>query len=148
MRGLSFALVVPEISLPAVSVAPKDIIDTDRLWLWPGLLDAVSGTASFPDRKSRWGNLLETGTFSDNVDRCPRLGGSGCEVGGLLALPCTSVICEEMAVFRCRSPNVMEPLAVEVDGMRGAPGVAAMFLNVIWHPTSSPAKTVASDHCT
>ena len=56
----------------------------------------------------------------------------------------------ETAVFLCLSADAeAEPFALE--GCRevlGGVGVFAMFLNVIWHSISSPAKTVCWVHWT
>ena len=106
---------------------------------------------SFPRRVSGCWNFPAAGTFRDNAERCPRLLGNESELETLLALPRPSDICEEVVVFvfRCRSPNGDGPWAPEgFDGMRGVPGMAAIFLNVILHPTSSPANTVDCDHST
>jgi hypothetical protein len=49
--------------------------------------------------------------------------------------------------LRCLSPPGAKPLCLRT-GERSCPAGAATFLKVMMHSTSSPAKTVASFHCT
>lgn len=136
----------PRLSLSPPASLPKEMIDTDLLCLCPGVVEPLCPAFHAPGEVRPLPAL--TGTLSDKVGRCPRPVGGICVRGlcrGRLHDP--RLLCVDIcrgAVFRCRSPPGANPLDLEGcdECLEMVPGAGAMFLKVILHWTSSPAKTV------
>lgn len=124
------------------SLAPMDIMDTERLCVFPSLsvLDAppfhVLEAVCDCDRTEA------VGAFRERVVLWPLENCAGRGLNEAFPLTC--------AVGAFLSPPVANPFAgggCKVD-REGGGGVAAIFLNVIRHSISSPANTVCSVQCT
>jgi hypothetical protein len=138
-RGLSGKLPWLVRSSSPPSLAPIDIIETDRLCVPPSL-DAFRGSP-LQDPGVDCDGVWPTGVLNESAERWPVFGGEGLGLRAELVLTCGD--------FLCLSPPDAKPLAADgcSDAFDGA-GTVAIFLKVIWHSISSPAKTVCSVHCT
>jgi hypothetical protein len=116
-------------------------MDTDRLCVPPSL-DALGGSP-FQDPGADCTCAVPTGVDNESAVRWPLFGGEGRGLRVEFVLICA------VGVFLCLPPPDANPLAADgcSDAFDGA-GTVATFLKVIWHSTSSPAKTVCSVHCT
>ena len=115
-------------------------METERVW--PPSFVALR-LPLFHDRDPGRGDSIEVigAVLNEKVGRWPLVGsvGAGPKV---LGLTCAGA-------FLCPSPPGAKPLMAACcsDVLEDA-GVVAIFLKVIWHSISSPAKTVCSVHCT
>jgi hypothetical protein len=116
-------------------------MDTDRLCVPPSLV--AFGGCPFQDPAVDCGCVWPAGVLNESAVRWPLFGGEGRGLRVELVLICA------VGVFLCLPPPDVKPLAAEgcSDVFDGA-GTVAIFLKVIWHSISSPAKTVCSVHCT
>lgn len=125
----------------ALSLAPIDIMDTERLCVLPSVVVVFPWpTAHDPDPFC--GRPTPTGPLSERAARCPLFDGGGFELDLILFLTCG------VGLFRCLSPGANPLAGVGCNVVLDGAGLVATFLKVIRHSTSSPAKTVCSVHCT
>jgi len=142
LRDPSAALLRLAPSSTALSLCPIDMIETERLCVLPSLPGLPGPPAHDPEPGCDPRPTL-TGALSERVVRCPRFGGVGLGLSVLLFLSCGG------APFLCLSPAGAKPFAGGgCSEVLGVAGLVAIFLKVIWHSMSSPAKTVCSVHCT
>lgn len=142
-RSLSFSL--PPSPIVLLSLAPREIIDTERLCpafpFFIPLTDAPCHASG-----GLWDRAEFGGTFSDKVALWPMS-----EFGGWALGVVEPFFPSTLIAFLGLSPPSAKPFPAADEGCnedRDGVDMAATFLKVISHSTSSPAKTVCSDHCT
>jgi hypothetical protein len=143
-RGRSFELPFPPSTLVLLSLAPIEMIDTERLCPPFPFLIPLTG-APFHESVVRWDRTEGGGTFNDKLALWP-LSDRGGRGRGLAEpfFPCTLVAFLGLSPSAKPFPAADEGCSEDREGVV----IVAMFLKVISHSTSSPAKTVCSVHCT